>query len=101
MTYEEYSKNINEVLSNPDTALANITPVLEEIKKDTEALTSAMSENESLKERIRDLQDTNMKLYLAQTGTPDEEPEEQEPATGAAVIDEFLSEVFGEEEEGK
>ena len=99
MTYDEYEKNINEVLGNPDTALANIAPVLEEIKKDTEALTSAMSENESLKTRIRDLQDTNMKLYLAQTGQAAEEVETKEPATGTEVIDEFLSEVFGEDEE--
>lgn len=99
MTYDEYEKNINEVLGNPDTALANIAPVLEEIKKDTEALTSAMSENESLKTRIRDLQDTNMKLYLSQTGQAAEEVEAKEPATGTAVIDEFLSEVFGEDEE--
>ena len=98
MKYEEYESKINSVLSNPDTALANISPILDEIKKDTTALEEAMHENESLSARIRDLQDTNMKLFLAQTGEAAEE-EADEPAEGPAVIDEFLSKVFEEEEE--
>lgn len=100
MKYEEYESKINEVLGNPDTALANIGGVLEEIKKDTTALEEAMSENESLNARIKDLQETNMKLYLAQTGTHQEEDvPDKEPLTGRAAVDEFISEVFKEEEE--
>ena len=98
MKYEDYKSKINEVLSNPDTALANLEPVMEEIKNDLTALDSVSQENEGLKARIRDLQDTNMKLYLAQTGEAAEE-ETEEPAEGPAVIDEFLSSVFEEEED--
>ena len=98
MKYEEYQSKINEVLSNPDTALANIAPVMDEIKNDLTALDSMSQENESLKARIRDLQDTNMKLYLAQTGEAAEEKTD-EPVEGPAVIDEFLSAVFEDEEE--
>ena len=98
MTYDEYQSKINSVLSNPDTALANIAPVMDEIKNDLTALDSLSKENEDLKSRIRDLQDTNMKLYLAQTGEAAEE-ETDEPVEGPAVIEEFLSDVFKEEEE--
>ena len=99
MKYEEYESKINAVLSNPDTALASIGPVLEEIKKDTTALEEAMHENESLSARIRDLQDTNMKLYLMQTGEAAEEEVEEEPKTGMAAVEEFVAEIFKEEEE--
>lgn len=98
MTYDEYQSKINSVLSNPDTALANIAPVMDEIKNDLTALDSLSKENEDLKTRIRDLQDTNMKLYLAQTGEAAEEKTD-ELVEGPAVIDEFLSDVFKEEEE--
>lgn len=101
MTYQEYETKINEVLSNPDTALAGIAPILDEIKTDITSLETAQKENASLQERIKDLQETNIKLYLAQTGEPDkqEEEEEKEPATGEDVIKEFISEVFTEKKE--
>ena len=98
MTYEEYEKSINSVLSNPDTALANIPAVLDEIKKDLTSLETVTTENASLQQRIKDLQETNMKLYLSMTGS-EPDTEEDEPATGLGVIDEFLADVFKESED--
>lgn len=98
MTYEEYEKSINGVLSNPDTALANIPTVLDEIKKDLTNLETVTTENASLQQRIKDLQETNMKLYLSMTGS-EPDADEDEPATGLGVIDEFLSDVFKESED--
>lgn len=98
MTYEEYEKSINGVLSNPDTALANIPTVLDEIKKDLTNLETVTTENASLQQRIKDLQETNMKLYLSMTGS-EPDADEDEPATGVGVIDEFLSDVFKESED--
>lgn len=99
MKYEEYEQKINEVLSNPDTALANIAPIMGAIKEDTTALEAAAKENESLNARIKDLQETNIKLYLAQTGEPAPDDVPDEPKEGMEAADEFLSEVFKEKEE--
>lgn len=101
MTYEEYEKGINEVLQNPDTALANIGGILESLKSDLTSMSTLVAEKESLEARIKDLQDTNMKLYLSMNnGAPASTEEEVEPAEGPAVIDEFISEVFKDEKEG-
>ena len=96
MTYAEYEKTINELLSNPDTALANTGKLLEELKKDTTSLETMQTENEKLNARIKDLQDTNMKLYLSVTGESSGE-DDDEPAEGIGVIDEFLKMVESEE----
>lgn len=99
MKYDEYEEKINEVLSNPDTALTEISSVLEELKGDLETLEALSVKVEEQDGRIRDLQDTNMKLYLNQGGGEVEQEEEDEPAEGMAVIDEFMEELFEEEEE--
>lgn len=101
MTFEEYEKSLNEVLQNPDTALANISGIMENLKTDLTNMSTLLSEKESLEARIKDLQDTNMKLYLSMNnGAPTSTEEEEEPAEGPAVIDEFISEVFKDEKEG-
>lgn len=73
MTFDEYDKGIKKVLSNPDTALTEITPLLDELKMDLETLTTAQGEVEALNGRIRDLQDTNMKLFLSMGGKSSDE----------------------------
>lgn len=98
MKYDEYVSKINGVLAEPDTALTNVTGVLDELKADLTSKETLEAENETLKKRISDLQETNMKLYLSITGT-DTETEEDDPVEGAGVIDEFLSNVFKESEE--
>ena len=98
MKYDDYVSKIKEVLAEPDTALTNVTGVLDELKADLTSKESLEAENETLKKRISDLQETNMKLYLSITGT-DTETEDDEPVEGAGVIDEFLSKVFKESEE--
>ena len=76
MTFEEYESSINKVLSNPDTMLTEIKPIIESLKTDLETSESLRAEVEDLNNRVRDLQDTNMKLFLSQSGAPDEEEDE-------------------------
>lgn len=99
MVFEEYRDSINSLLANPDTALTGISPLLDDLKGDLETRDALKAENDALNARIRDLQDTNMKLYLSLSGggSPDEEADD-EPAEGNAVIDEFLDMIFKEEE---
>lgn len=99
MTYEEYEKRINGALANPDTAPTEFVNILSDLKTDLTAKDTLETEKTELETRVRDLQDTNMKLYLSVTGTSDEDGEEDEPAEGTAVVDELMDKLFKESEE--
>lgn len=78
MKIEEYQENITELLSNPDTALAEMDTVITALKDDLAARDSLLEENEKLKSSISDLRETNIKLYLRSTGE-NQEPNKEEP----------------------
>ena len=99
MTYEEYEKRINGALANPDTAPTEFVNILSDLQTDLTAKETLETEKTELETRVRDLQDTNMKLYLSVTGNSDEDEEEDEPAEGTAVVDELMDKLFKESEE--
>lgn len=77
MTYQEYETALNGIVQNPDTAPTAVQSLLQEIKTDTDALANAMNVISERDARIRDLQDTNIKLFMSQSSIPEEEPEEE------------------------
>lgn len=97
MTYEELKKKVTEVLQQPDSALVAIQPILEEVKADYEALISLTTKVEQQDTRIRDLQDTNMKLFLSQTGQVGDKEEEEDEVEGPEAIDAFVNSLNKEE----
>lgn len=97
MTYDELEKKLTTILQQPDSALANIAPLLKEIKADYESIISLTSKVESQDGRIRDLQDTNMKLFLAQTGQVSDKDEEEDDVEGPDAIDAFVNKLNKEE----
>lgn len=91
MKYEEYEAKINNLVKNPDSAATAALDLLKDLKADSETFASLEASVAEKDGRIKDLQDTNMKLFLRQTGgTDDQEPEEKTP-------DEMLDELFKEE----
>lgn len=78
MTYKEYESALNGIVQNPDTAPTAVQSLLQEIKTDTEALATAINGISERDARIRDLQDTNIKLFMSQSAAPENDPE-QEP----------------------
>lgn len=99
MKYEEYEQRINNALANADTAPTEFVSILSELKTDLTAKDNLETEKTELETRVRDLQDTNMKLYLSVTGTSTEDNEDDEPAEGTAVVDELMDALFKESEE--
>ena len=99
MTYEQYEERINKALTNADTAPTEFVNILSELKTDLTAKDTLETEKSELETRVRDLQDTNMKLYLSVTGNSDEEEDEDEPAEGTAVVDELMDALFKESED--
>lgn len=95
MTFEEYDAKIKDVLTNPDTAQANIMGVMESLKGDLETATSLAAENEKLKDRIRDLQDTNAKLFLGTTSKSSESAsDDADDLTGADALNHFVDTIM-------
>lgn len=88
MTFDEAQAKIVNAMGNPDTMETQMTDILKEMKTDYEGFASVSAELEKANTRIRDLQDTNHKLFLAQTGFADE-PDDVEKPTGVGVFDEF------------
>lgn len=100
MTYEQYEQRINNALANADTAPTEFVNILSELRTDLTAKDTLETEKAELETRVRDLQDTNMKLYLSVTGTSSEgDDEDDEPAEGTAVVDELMDALFKESED--
>lgn len=98
MTYADVEKKLTTMLQTPDTALAALPDLLKEIKADYESIVSLTSKVESQDNRIRDLQDTNMKLFLAQTGqVANKEEDDDDDVEGPDAIDAFVSKLNKEE----
>lgn len=76
MTKEEYATLITEIVANPDTATVKAKELSDALSADLDALESLKSSNADYEKRVRDLQDTNIKLFLAQTGKPAEKEDE-------------------------
>lgn len=94
MTYEELEEKIIGVLQTPDSALVTIRPILDDVKKDYETMLSMTEKVAKQDTRIRDLQDTNMKLFLAQTGKKiEEDKDDEDDLTGAEAIDAFVNKL--------
>ena len=79
MKYEEYEA-IAKTLT-PENAPEVVKQLLEGIKADTTAFESMAQTNAEQDKKIRDLQDTNIKLFLSQTGKADDDsPSDEELA---------------------
>lgn len=92
MKYEEYEAAINKMISEPETAPVGAQAILTALKEDSAALESAQAGIAERDEKIRTLQDTNVKLFMSQAGpAPDDEPEEKEKSF-ADLVEEKMKE---------
>lgn len=95
MEYKEYEVLVNGIIEHPDKAPIAIAGLLGEIKKDLDCLSSARVELGERDKRIRDLQDTNTKLFLAQTSSAekDDEPDDGwQQKSGTEALEAYIAE---------
>lgn len=78
MTYDEVKTRITALVGSPDTAQESAVALLSDLEKDYTTLDSMTSKVSESEKRIRDLQDTNQKLFLSVTGQPAEEEEKED-----------------------
>ena len=87
MKIDDFEKRFNEIVSNPDKGIASAPDFLNEVKGDyasAEALAAKVTELEG---KVKDLQESNIKLYLATTSPVETEEEELDETDGEEYID--------------
>ena len=98
MNYVDY-EGIAQKLT-PENAPEVLKTMLDSVKEDLaerDALKAVQAEQEA---KIKDLQDTNIKLFLSQTGKAeqDEDPETEEEKIDQMSLDEYLAYIKESEE---
>ncbi len=96
MTFDEYKSNIMDLIKDPDTALTKVDGLFKELQGDLETKASVEAKVAEQDERIRTLQDTNMKLFLKASGEPEKEPEPEQPKTIEEKFDDLVKESANE-----
>ena len=96
MTFDEYKSSIMDLIKDPDTALTKVDGLFKELQGDLETKASVEAKVAEQDERIRTLQDTNMKLFLKASGEPEKEPEPEQPKTIEEKFDELVKESANE-----
>lgn len=93
MTFDELKTSLTKLISEPDTATLVLPELLEKIKTDYETHNTVSQKVAEQEERIKTLQDTNMRLFLMQTGQATEQNEEPE-LQGTDAVDAFVKELM-------
>ena len=73
MKAEDYKNLITEMVSHPDNAAETATKLIDMVKEDSEIFENLTNKVNSQDQKIRDLQDTNTKLFLSVTGQSDDD----------------------------
>lgn len=97
MKYDEYEA-IAQTLTT-ENAPDVVKTLLNAIKVDTQSMEALIKSNDEKDIKIRDLQDTNIKLFLSQTGKADDEGTHDEPSVeelNKAIEDEISNLLKGE-----
>lgn len=82
MTFEEVKTKITGLISEPDKAAENAVTLLKDLETDYTSMASMAEKSKTDEARIRELQDTNQRLFLSVTGQPQDEPDEPEKEPG-------------------
>ena len=100
MKIDEYRAKIDGLLTNPDTALAGIGEVYDALTEDLTTRDSLADENEQLKQTVKELRETNIKLYMQ--GTSDNKSEsidDSEDNEDTEAVENFFNDILGTEKE--
>lgn len=95
MQYEEYQKIASGLTA--DNAPTVLQTILDAVKEDIGELETLKNTNAEQEAKIKDLQDTNIKLFLSQTGKAEQSDDEDEAEKlehdTEQAIEELLKEV--------
>ena len=94
MDKTKYSELINKAITNKDDQEILFQALLDLVSTDEIEYNNLKTQVSEQSEKIRNLQDTNMKLFMSQTSEVKEETEDEELEGDAAVL-EFMKKLGG------
>ena len=94
MDKAKYSELINKAITNKDDQEILFKELLDLVTTDEIEYNNLTTQVAEQSEKIRNLQDTNMKLFLSQTSKIQDETEDEELEGDAAVL-EFMKKLGG------
>lgn len=94
MVKNDYLELINKSIKSPEEAPSIMKELISIVEKDFNEYESLKSSIEDSNNKIRSLQDTNMKLFLSQTSQKEEEQEDKE-MTPDEVVNDFIKTITG------
>ena len=93
MKSEDYKNLITEMVSHPDNAAETATKLIDLVKEDSEIFETLTNKLSSQDKKIRDLQDTNTKLFLSVTGQSDDDDDDEDSFDNMS-FDEFAKGIL-------
>ena len=102
MTIEEIKKELSKMVLNADEAPAIAEKLLTALDELETARQASVTKTEELTQKVKDLQDVNIKLYLSQVSKPQDGGEDIDDAEKSVdeLENEFLQMVLGGEKNG-
>ena len=94
MEKNKYLELINKSIKSPEEAPSIMNELISIVEEDYNEYETMKSNVEEANNKIRSLQDTNMKLFLSQTTQKEEEQEEKE-LTPDEVVEDFIKTITG------
>lgn len=94
MDKNKYLDLINKSIKSPEEAPTIMKELISVVEEDYNEFESLKSNLDNSNDKIRNLQDTNMKLFLSQTTQKEEEQEEKE-MTPDEVVNDFIKTITG------
>ena len=94
MDKNKYIDLINKSIKSPEEAPTIMKELISVVEEDYNEFENLKSTLDNSNDKIRNLQDTNMKLFLSQTNQKEEEIEEKE-LTPDEVINDFINNLKG------
>ena len=94
MDKNKYLDLINKSIKSPEEAPTIMKELISVVEEDYNEFESLKSNLDNSNDKIRNLQDTNMKLFLSQTNQKEEEQEDKE-MTPDEVVDDFIKTITG------
>lgn len=98
MKFDEVKTALTELFKDKDKGLADLPDFLDKLKGDYDAMAGMVDKLAEADTKIRTLQDTNMRLLLAQISPAGEEHDDSgDDLTGVDAIEHFWGELEKEE----
>lgn len=91
---EEYTMQLKDA-ANPDKVALALSKITDMIQEDLTKINNYETSLTEANNRIRDLQDTNIKLFLSQTGEKKDEDEQEAKVTS---VDDMVSKILSKED---